>query len=518
VAIPTSAIDGYVYSRTELMYIWTFANTGPDASDNNDRMNLDAAFVDSTGNVTINSYRLRSGGNDTVLQHDGTLRVIVFAKRDAEHTYAVQAPVAPGVGDATGSDMLEIGQSPVSSPATVSNALTTGGALAQWQAANTSALPGVLKFDVLSVGGLVDILLFASSGGTGPNGYVFRYDGRNAQNAGQILIITNGTWANIGTAKAAANGSAQSGWHSIEARMSPGGTMDIFVDGVWQCSAVDNTYAPTGALYYGYEVVTGPVLAPPSLTQKTLDLLPDGTSFKRVPSAHFSGATLTKLTRLSDSTLVDGDSIVRNGIDPIDVLPNGTYAKTLATRVSAGKPLIDFSEGIHTNKNLDNIGDGPTFVRPTANQRDGGGRAFGAIDTNSDFLSTKYMRAAVGPRITTGGSNGLVGAGGTGTCGSVSSRTGQAQDTLTVNANVTSGFNGADDQFEFDITLSDGLGNTLTATRFFSGGASVAVTFTLTSTFKGRLVTASGAGTNFASNKAATFSLSLPDAFPTLGA
>lgn len=116
ISAPTSPVDGYTYSAAELMYIWDYENTGPDASDNHDRMVLDSAFVDGSGNVGISNYRFQSGASDKVLQHDGTLRVIVFAKRSAEHTYAVQAPVAPGAVDLTGSDPLDPLANGISSP------------------------------------------------------------------------------------------------------------------------------------------------------------------------------------------------------------------------------------------------------------------------------------------------------------------------------------------------------------------------------------------------------------------
>jgi hypothetical protein len=48
----------------------------------------------------------------------------------------------------------------------------------------------------------------------------------------------------------------------------------------------------------------------------------------------------------------------------LDNIKDGTsYAKPIIGRISAGKPLIDFSEGIHLNKILDNIGDGTTYIR-----------------------------------------------------------------------------------------------------------------------------------------------------------
>lgn len=48
----------------------------------------------------------------------------------------------------------------------------------------------------------------------------------------------------------------------------------------------------------------------------------------------------------------------------VDDLPDGaTYGRPLAARLSSGKPLIDFAEGIHNNKNIDYIGDGSVYGR-----------------------------------------------------------------------------------------------------------------------------------------------------------
>ncbi len=159
---------------------------------------------------------------------------------------------------------LSSAQAPLSSSVTVSNALTNGGVIGQFVAGNTVTLPGIVAFDVNSVGGLVDVFLFSIAGPTGPSGYFFRFDGRDTYNAGQILKVTNGTWANIGVAKASPNVGALLGWHQVIGKVSPNGQFDIFVDGVWQCTAIDTTYvlpAPTQC-YYGYEVITGPTLAP----------------------------------------------------------------------------------------------------------------------------------------------------------------------------------------------------------------------------------------------------------------
>ncbi|MFK2905001.1 hypothetical protein ISP17_13650 [Dyella ginsengisoli] len=49
----------------------------------------------------------------------------------------------------------------------------------------------------------------------------------------------------------------------------------------------------------------------------------------------------------------------------VDEVPDGsTFGRPVKTRLSSGKPVIDFSEGIHFNKQLDNIGDGTNYGRP----------------------------------------------------------------------------------------------------------------------------------------------------------
>lgn len=60
--------------------------------------------------------------------------------------------------------------------------------------------------------------------------------------------------------------------------------------------------------------------------------------------------------------------------DTLDGVPDGsTYGRPILTRLSGGKPLIDFSEGIHIAKNIDNISDGATRKAVTA--IDGAGKA-----------------------------------------------------------------------------------------------------------------------------------------------
>lgn len=48
-----------------------------------------------------------------------------------------------------------------------------------------------------------------------------------------------------------------------------------------------------------------------------------------------------------------------------EIADGPTYGRPLVSRLSSGKPLIDFSESIHLNKTLDYIGDGPVYTRST---------------------------------------------------------------------------------------------------------------------------------------------------------
>jgi hypothetical protein len=76
----------------------------------------------------------------------------------------------------------------------------------------------------------------------------------------------------------------------------------------------------------------------------------------------------------------------RNRSLDTEVLDGTTYGRPLASRLSSGKPLIDFSESIHLNKTLDNIADGTTYVRITSNEKIGAARSF-AITNSSDLVT-----------------------------------------------------------------------------------------------------------------------------------
>lgn len=213
----------------------------------------------------------------TILQRTGEFVTFYFVAKNSQEAARSDWINAPSSTATLNGGSPTATQAPVSAPNTVSNNLVTGGAIGQFVAGSTLTLPGTVEFDVQSTGGIVDVLLFASTGAPGPNGYMFRFDGRSGVNAGQVLIITNGTWSLLGTAKTAVNAATLGGWHHIEGRVSSDGIYDIFVDGVWQYSATDTTYAPTGATYYGYEVVANPVLAAPDFINRTLDHVANGT-------------------------------------------------------------------------------------------------------------------------------------------------------------------------------------------------------------------------------------------------
>lgn len=67
------------------------------------------------------------------------------------------------------------------------------------------------------------------------------------------------------------------------------------------------------------------------------------------------------LPRFAGTQMVAGTAAYANNLDGV---PDGsTYGRPLGSRLSGGKPWIDFSESIHANKILDNIADGSTYGR-----------------------------------------------------------------------------------------------------------------------------------------------------------
>jgi hypothetical protein len=82
IALPVSAVDGYTYARSELTYIWTWADTTP-APGTHVRVPLFFGYVNpTTGVLTLECFRLPPGG--PIIDDDNSLcraTVIVMARR-----------------------------------------------------------------------------------------------------------------------------------------------------------------------------------------------------------------------------------------------------------------------------------------------------------------------------------------------------------------------------------------------------------------------------------------------------
>jgi hypothetical protein len=74
----------------------------------------------------------------------------------------------------------------------------------------------------------------------------------------------------------------------------------------------------------------------------------------------------------------------------LDNIPDGaTYGRPVVSRLNAGRPVIDFSEGIHSNQNLDHIADG------TRAAWDSGTMKNAAVDSAGN-IKLKNVNDAVG--------------------------------------------------------------------------------------------------------------------------
>ena len=99
-----------------------------------------------------------------------------------------------------------------------------------------------------------------------------------------------------------------------------------------------------------------------------------------------SPVTLTSSTmnaRLSCNQL---EFIRQSNLDN-EVSDGATFGRPLLSRLSSGKPLIDFSEAIHLNKNIDNVGDGSRFIRAPYRQ-------LALILDNPDFENSSTLSPA----------------------------------------------------------------------------------------------------------------------------
>lgn len=109
VDLPVSPIDGYTYSRDELMYVWDWVSTGPSASSSS-RISFQKGGISTLGVVSIDKYRLTSGASNVTLVHEGTIRVITIARRGVTQIPTPPAVVFPpdllgGGGDIVGDDV-----------------------------------------------------------------------------------------------------------------------------------------------------------------------------------------------------------------------------------------------------------------------------------------------------------------------------------------------------------------------------------------------------------------------------
>jgi len=80
----------------------------------------------------------------------------------------------------------------------------------------------------------------------------------------------------------------------------------------------------------------------------------------------YSGANTSDPGAASTTVVVANGGrvfIPSNGAGADALVDGTTYARTLASRVNAGRPVLDFSEAIHANQNVDNVADGSTYKR-----------------------------------------------------------------------------------------------------------------------------------------------------------
>jgi hypothetical protein len=113
IPLPTSPVDGYSYSRSELTYVFTWSDT-TNQTGSHLRLPLFTGNIDkTTGVVTLDVWRLPPGGpyvhdNETLC----TVSVIVVAHRQANHG-SVTAPGAVVVPTGASSAVVDVSGTPL---------------------------------------------------------------------------------------------------------------------------------------------------------------------------------------------------------------------------------------------------------------------------------------------------------------------------------------------------------------------------------------------------------------------
>ena len=189
------------------------------------------------------------------------------------------------------------GQSVVTTPTTISNVVVQGSLLSLWAAENSILFPGVVEFDVFitpTAGSpLLNVAFVTGETSSAPNGYMFGFDGRAGQNAGCMQSLKAGNWQLIGSAQAATNASALTGWHNVKISSSvvnSTNSFSVYVDGVLQWSADSSlfTVQPNTPIYVAVQGQAMQI-APSGWTQKSTDNLPNGvTTFLQTPNSAFA--------------------------------------------------------------------------------------------------------------------------------------------------------------------------------------------------------------------------------------
>ncbi|MEF2154647.1 hypothetical protein V3390_00095 [Luteimonas sp. FXH3W] len=193
----------------------------------------------------------------------------------------------------------------------------------------------------------------------------------------EAAAASTSTWSGVtGSGKPANNATANPIWY--------GGTMPAvpFEGMIW----VNDTVTPNVSQMYtsGAWRITGKNVT-------NTNQLTDGAGLGN--SSTWTGTT-GKPTEFTDGRVAAGinsDGTLVSGKNNLGAIADGGgYSRTIQSRVSGGKPIVDFSETIHFNKNLDNVGDGTTFRRVGSGYADASGRITN-VYTSSGPASTQTV-------------------------------------------------------------------------------------------------------------------------------